>query len=74
MLPNKKDDHTVYLEHIINDLILSLSMWINKYPFDENHITKQKQLINRGYRAIGTPINDDEMIVALAWGNKYVTQ
>ena len=67
MLPNKKDEKTKYLENIINNLILALNMHINDYPFDDNHITKQKELINRGYRAIGTPITMEEMKVAIAY-------
>lgn len=67
MLPVKKDDNTIYLENIINDLILALSMHIHDYPFDDNHITKQKDLIIKAYRAIGTPIDMEEMKVALAW-------
>ena len=67
MLLNKKDKHTLYLEAIINDLILALSMHIHKYPLDDNHIIKQEDLIIRGYRAIGTPINMEEMKVALLW-------
>jgi hypothetical protein len=67
MLPIKKDDNIIYLENIINDLILVLSMHIQDYPFDDNDITKQKDLIIKGYRAIGTPINMEEMSVAIAW-------
>jgi hypothetical protein len=61
------DEKEIYLKNIINDLILCLSMWIEDYPFDNNHISKQKDLINKAYRAIGTPISMEEMTVAIAW-------
>ena len=67
MLPNEKSSNTKYLENIINDLILSLNMWIGGYPLDDNHITKQKELIKRGYRAIGTPLTMEEMKVTLLY-------
>lgn len=64
MHSNEKE---IYLKNIINDLVLSLNMHINDYPFDNNHIAKQKELIIKAYRAIGTPIDMEEMAAFIAW-------
>lgn len=69
---NKEEtDEVIYLKNIINDLVLSLNIHISGYPFDDNHITKQKELILRSYRAIGTPTTMEEMIVYLAWNGVF---
>lgn len=61
------DEKEIYLKNIINDLVLCLNMWIEDYPFDDNHITKQKILVDKAYRAIGIPITLEELAVAIAW-------
>jgi len=54
-------EHNKYLSDIVNDLTLSLEMWIDGYPFDENHKTKQKKLINNACLLIGKPRNIEEL-------------
>ncbi len=50
------------LKSLINDLTLALEMWIDGYPFDEDHKAKQRMLINRASFAIGKPRNIKELI------------
>lgn len=64
-------EEVIYLKNIINDLVLSLSMWTNGYPFDNNHIVKQNKLIKRAYRVLGTPTTETEMKVFLAWNGVF---
>lgn len=56
---------TKLLKDTINDLTLSLSMWHAKYPFDEDHIYKQKIMINNASILIGKPRTEDEMKVMI---------
>ena len=42
-------------ELLINDLWLALSMYVDGYPFDEDHREKHRELILRAQRAIGIP-------------------
>lgn len=49
------------LKNMINDLTLSLSMWHGKYPFDADHIYKQKIMINNASILIGRPRTDNEL-------------
>lgn len=43
------------LKNIINDLTLALELWIDGYPFDEDHKKKHRILINRACLLIGKP-------------------
>lgn len=49
------------MKDTINDLTLSLSMWHGKYPFDADHIYKQKIMINNASILIGRPRTDNEL-------------
>jgi hypothetical protein len=66
-----ENDHAALLKHIewlsstINDLTLTLSMWHGKYPFDEDHIYKQKIMINNASVLIGKARSEDEMRLML---------
>lgn len=54
----------VLIEHLkstINDLILVIEMHIHKYPFDKNHIFKQKRLIEYSSLLIGRPRTTKEL-------------
>lgn len=55
--PLKRDD----LADMINDLTLSLSMWIDGYPFDEDHRYKQRDMIYRACVMIGKPNTIEEL-------------
>ena len=46
---------------MINDLTLSLEMWIDGYPFDDNHKEKQKMMINNACLLIGKPRTIEEL-------------
>ena len=50
-----------YLSNMINDLTLSLEMWINGYPFDEDHKIKQKMMIDNACLLIGKPRDIEEL-------------
>ena len=50
-----------HLASIINDLTLSLEMWIEGYPFDDNHKVKQLRLINEACVLIGKPRTIEEL-------------
>lgn len=52
---------TEHLGNMINDLTLSLSMWHSKYPFDEDHIYKQKIMINNASVLIEKPRTEHEL-------------
>ena len=54
-------EHNKYLSDMINDLTLSLEMWIDGYPFDNNHIIKQKIMINNACLLIGKPRTIEEL-------------
>ena len=46
----------LYKKHadaMINDLALSLEMWLNGYPFDHDHIVKQRAMVDNAHRMIG---------------------
>ena len=47
----KQDD----TENLINDLCLALSFYVEGYPFDDEHRTKHRTLINKAYDMIGIP-------------------
>ena len=49
------------LADMINDLTLSLSMWIGGYPFDEDHKCKQRDMIYRACVMIGKPNTMEEL-------------
>ena len=40
------DERIEHLRKIVNDLVLIVRMYHNEYPFDEDHITKQKDVIS----------------------------
>lgn len=66
-----KEDPTIeQLKNIINDLTLSLEMWIEGYHFDENHISKQKNLIKRANNLIGKP-NSIEDILKMSYEEAF---
>ena len=54
-------EHNKYLSDMINDLTLSLEMWIDGYPFDDDHREKQKMMINNACLLIGKPRTVEEM-------------
>jgi hypothetical protein len=58
------------LKDIINDLTLALEMWIEGYPFDEDHKVKQRILINRACFAIGKPRSVAELVSMLGIADK----
>jgi hypothetical protein len=49
------------LKSTINDLTLTLEMWLENYPFDEDHKEKQRKLIDRSCKQIGKPRNIEEL-------------
>ena len=49
------------LADMINDLTLALSMWIDGYPFDDDHKCKQRDLIYRACVMIGKPNTMEEL-------------
>lgn len=51
----KEEPTPEHLKSIINDLILVIEMYIHGYSFDENHIFKQKRLIEYSSLLIGRP-------------------
>ncbi len=60
--------HLVYAYHqqkemadAINDLILSLSMHLQEYPFDAHHKIKQLRLIDNACKLIGKPRTIEEL-------------
>lgn len=61
---------TEKLKSIINDLTLALEMWIDGYPFDDDHKHKQKILINEACVAIGKPRSIKELIEMTGIENK----
>ena len=54
-------EHNKHLSTMINDLTLLLDMWIDGYPFDEDHLKKQKTLVDIACFMIGKPRTVDEM-------------
>ena len=64
--------HTEYLSSAINDLTLSLELWIDGYPFDEDHKAKQKMLIDRACMMIGKPRTIEELATMLDLDDRYV--
>lgn len=54
-------EHNKYLSSMINDLTLSLGMWIDGYPFDDDHKEKQKMMINNACLLIGKPRTIEEL-------------
>lgn len=57
----ESDKKIIALGNTINDLTLSLSMWIEGYPFDKNHKAKQKQMIDNACVMIGKPRTTEEL-------------
>ncbi len=57
MMSDDQNDKIKKLEDIINDLTLVVGMYINEYPFDDNHKVKQQILVNYAHLSINTPIN-----------------
>ena len=64
--------HNKYLTSVINDLTLSLEMWIDGYSFDEDHICKQRQLIDNSCRLIGKPRSMEELVIMSGLGDEYL--
>lgn len=67
----KLKTHIKWLSNSINDLTLSLSMWHDEYPFDDDHIYKQKILINNASLLIGKARTKDEMVHMIETGHKF---
>ena len=61
-----------YLSDIINDLTLSLEMWIDGYPFDDDHICKQRDMIDNACLLIGKPRNMEELVEMSGLGDEYL--
>lgn len=61
----KLEEHIKWSNHAINDLTLCLSMWHGKYPFDEDHVYKQKIMINNASVLIGKARSENEMKVMI---------
>lgn len=61
------------MKYTINDLTLSLSMWHGKYPFDEDHIYKQKIMINNASVLIGKPRSEHELKAMLDSESNNIT-
>jgi hypothetical protein len=62
--PYETKENNEYVERLkdtINDLTLSLSMWIGGYPFDEDHKTKQLIMIDNDCLLIGKPRTIEEL-------------
>ncbi len=57
----RNTEHVKQLQDTINDLTLSLAMWLDEYPFDDNHKAKQKQMIDNACVLIGKPRTIDEL-------------
>ena len=57
----RNQDHVKQLQDTINDLTLSLEMWLGDYPFDDDHKYKQKQMINNACVLIGKPRTIEEL-------------
>ena len=49
------------LESTINDLTLTLELWLDGYSFDEHHRIKQRKLIEKACRLIGKPRSMEEL-------------
>ena len=54
-------EHNKYLSSMINDLTLTLGLWIDGYPFDEDHIEKQKRMVDNACLLIGKPRTIEEL-------------
>ena len=57
----EQDDYIKQLQDVINDLTLSLGMWLEGYPFDNHHKSKQKQMIDHACVLIGKPRTIEEL-------------
>ena len=51
----RNTEHVKILQDVINDLTLSLEMWLGDYPFDADHKYKQKRMIDNACVLIGKP-------------------
>lgn len=49
------------LSDVVNDLMLTVGMYIEGYPFDEHHKIKQKELNDYACRLIGKPTTINEL-------------
>ena len=57
---------------IINDLTMSLEWWIGGYPFDDDHICKQRDMIDNACLLIGKPRNMEELVEMSGLGDEYL--
>ena len=57
----RSPDHVKQLQDTINDLTLSLEMWLGDYPFDDDHKSKQKRMIDNACVLIGKPRTIEEL-------------
>ena len=57
----RSTEHIEQLQNTINDLTLSLDMWLDDYPFDDDHKFKQKLMINHACVLIGKPRTIEEL-------------
>ncbi len=64
--------HNEYLSDVINDLTLALSMWIDEYPFDDDHKAKQRMMIDSACVLIGKPRTMEELAVMCGLDDEHV--
>jgi len=57
----RNTEHIEQLQNTINNLTLSLEMWLEDYPFDDDHKAKQKQMIDNACVLIGKPRTIEEL-------------
>jgi hypothetical protein len=57
-----EEEEIAKLKDCINDLTLSLSMWIEGYPFDEDHKEKQRRMVDYASVLIGKPRTPEELM------------
>jgi len=49
------------LADVINDLTLALELWVEGYPFDEDHKEKHRKLNEYACRLIDKPVTIEEL-------------
>ena len=64
--------HTEYLSSAINDLTLSLELWLDGYQFDEEDPIKLNNLLDFACVLIGKPRTVEELAVMAGLDDKYV--
>jgi len=64
--------HDEYLSDMINDLTQSLSMWIDGYPFDDDHCCKQRTMIDNACLLIGKPRTMEELATMSGFDDELI--